>query len=125
MDARSVLVVEDNPVNVEVLIEMLIELGCQSMVAENGRAAIDEFKRERFDAVLMDCQMPVMDGFQAARGVRELERDHERGRTPIIAVTANATESDRKRCFDAGMDDFVKSFPTLAKTLSSSKPSNP
>ncbi len=108
MENVNVLVVEDNPVNAELLLEMLCELGCTSAVVENGRLAIDHFKRESYDAVLMDCQMPVMDGFEATREVRAFERQSDRARTPIIAVTANVTENDRLKCMQAGMDDFVK-----------------
>lgn len=108
MSEVNVLVVEDNPVNVEVLLEMLAELGCKSSVAGNGRDALGKFRRQRFRAVLMDCQMPIMDGFEATRGVREIERTDALERTPIIAVTANTRDSDREKCMLAGMDDFVK-----------------
>jgi len=111
----KVLVAEDNPVNVEVTRGMLERLGCAVAVAENGLAAADAFEVEGaaggFDAVLMDCQMPVMDGYEAARQIREQEGGG--GATPIIAVTANAFEEDRVACFAAGMSDFMAKPLTL------------
>jgi signal transduction histidine kinase/CheY-like chemotaxis protein len=101
-----VLLVEDNEINQEVAGAMLGALGLDYVVAGNGRDAIAKVAAESFDLVLMDCQMPVMDGFEAARAIRQLPG--ARGeRLPIIAVTANAMQGDEKRCLDAGMDGFV------------------
>jgi len=108
--AMKVLVVEDNQVNREYAIAVLEDLGCVVSTADNGRTGIDAWRQTQFDVVLMDCQMPVLDGFEAARTIRRLER--ERGvtrlqRTPMIALTANAMEGDRERCLAAGFDDYL------------------
>ena len=106
-DLRArVLVVEDNLVNQKVAVRTLEMLGCHTEVAENGALAIEALKEREFDVVLMDCQMPVLDGFEATRRIRELEKNAEK-RTPIIALTANAMQGDRERCLQAGMDDYV------------------
>ncbi len=104
----KVLVVEDTPVNQQVAMAMLENLGLDVEVAENGQEAVDAFDSDKFDAILMDIQMPVMDGLEATEIIREKEAGKSDGiRTPIIAVTANVTENDRKRCHAAGMDDFL------------------
>jgi signal transduction histidine kinase/CheY-like chemotaxis protein len=112
-DAR-VLVVEDQPVNRELTVAMLHKLGCRSEVAENGRLGVQAVREQRFDLVLMDCQMPEMDGFEAAAAIRLDEAD--RGpRLPIIALTANAVAGDRERCLAAGMDDYLSKPYTRAQ----------
>ena len=98
----SVLVAEDNPVNRMLVEAMLEELGCAVRCVENGAEALEALDAERFDIVLMDCQMPVLDGLEATRAARA--RDH---RLPIVAVTANAMEGDRARCLEAGMNDYL------------------
>jgi CheY-like chemotaxis protein len=116
----KVLVVEDNPVNREVAIGMLESLGCEAVAADNGWLAIEAMNDGTYDAVLMDCQMPVMDGLTATGEIRRRERGTNRARVPIIALTANAMEGDRDRCLAAGMDDFLsKPFTQqqLAKLL--------
>jgi two-component system, sensor histidine kinase and response regulator len=107
-----VLVAEDNLVNQKVAVRTLEMLGCQAEVAENGALAVEAFKQRDFDVVLMDCQMPVLDGFEAARHIRALERAGRR--VPIIAVTANAMQGDRERCLQAGMDDYLPKPVTMA-----------
>ncbi len=104
-----VLVAEDNLVNQEVALAMLESWGCEGLVAETGAAAVDMIQRETFDVILMDCQMPVMDGYQATAEIRRLAiRQRSTGRpVPIIALTANAMPGDRDRCLAAGMDDFL------------------
>jgi two-component system sensor histidine kinase/response regulator len=108
-----VLLAEDNAVNAEIAIELLRHFGCSIHWVSNGQEALDSFRRgEAFDLVLMDCQMPGMDGFEATRLVRELETAHSAAntsvhRTPIIALTANALSGDRERCIAAGMDDHL------------------
>ena len=102
-----ILLVEDNPVNREVALGMLENLGCTVVVAENGWLAIEAMNEPDFDAILMDCQMPVMDGFTATGEIRRREAAHGAQRLPIIALTANAMEGDRERCLRAGMDDFL------------------
>ncbi len=105
--APRILLVEDNPVNREVAIGMLESLGCSTEAVDNGRVAIDAMNGTSFDAVLMDCQMPVMDGLTATAEVRRRELTLGGPRVPIIALTANAMEGDRERCLAAGMDDFL------------------
>ena len=103
----NVLVAEDNLVNLEVAKQYLEDLGCTYDIAENGRDAVLACVQKRYDLVLMDCQMPVLDGL----GATEQIRDHERrtGREPmrIVAVTANAFDEDRKACIGVGMDDYM------------------
>jgi two-component system, sensor histidine kinase and response regulator len=103
----KILLVEDNPVNREVAVGMLESLGCVADAAENGRLAIEAMNAATYDAVLMDCQMPVMDGLTATGEIRRREHTSGAARVPIIALTANAMEGDRERCLGAGMDDFL------------------
>ena len=103
----KILLVEDNPVNREVAVGMLESLGCSAHAAENGWLALQAVNNDAFDAVLMDCQMPVMDGLTAAAELRRREQNSGGARLPIIALTANAMEGDRERCLAAGMDDFL------------------
>jgi signal transduction histidine kinase/CheY-like chemotaxis protein len=106
-ERARVLLVEDNIVNQEVAKEYLSELGCAVSVAANGREAIAAFGSERFDLIFMDCLMPEMDGFQATRQIRETEQRNNMAPTPIVALTANAYDSDRNNCLAAGMSDFL------------------
>ncbi len=103
----KVLVAEDNPVNQVIAAEYLANLGCTLTIAENGLQAVAALERETFDVVLMDCQMPEMDGLTATRVIRERERESGKPALPIIAVTANAFEEDRRRCLEAGMDGYL------------------
>ena len=82
-------------------------LGFEVTIAENGAVALDAFARGRFDIVLMDCQMPVLDGYAATRHIRELEARTAARRTPVIAITANTLTGDREKCLAAGMDDYL------------------
>ena len=114
-----VLLVEDNEINQEVATALLQEVGCEVAVASNGLIAVNMVKGMRFDLVLMDMQMPVMDGVSATRRIREMVGFDN---LPIIAMTANVLTQDRVRCLDAGMIDFVgkpiepvKLWQTLAK----------
>jgi PAS domain S-box-containing protein len=100
-----VLLAEDNPFNQKVATAMLKLLGCRVQVAATGVEAVAAARRGDFDLVLMDCQMPVMDGYEATRRIRELPAPA--GAVTIIAMTANALSGDRKACFVAGMDDFL------------------
>jgi signal transduction histidine kinase/CheY-like chemotaxis protein len=102
-----VLVAEDNPVNIEVAREYLDGLNCTVALASNGVEAVTAFAEPRFDIILMDCQMPEMDGLAATRRIREVEELLGMARTPIIAVTANAYDEDRRTCLAAGMDDYL------------------
>ena len=102
-----VLVAEDNPVNALVVEAMLREAGLEVDLVENGAQAVQRWERAPPDLVLMDCQMPELDGFAATRNIRLREARQQRLRVPIVALTANAYESDRERCFAAGMDDHL------------------
>jgi len=110
----SVLIAEDNPVNQQVLLRQVQRLGLIPEAVEHGQAALDMLAARSFDVVLMDCQMPVMDGYAATRKIRELEAAANAPRMPIVAVTANAMREDFDRCREAGMDDFVAKPVTLA-----------
>jgi two-component system sensor histidine kinase/response regulator len=105
-----VLLVEDNSVNQEICVQMLVNLGCDVEVVNDGRAALEAAFKQAYDVVLMDCQMPVMDGFEASAAIRSCEIEPAgpgRRRLPIIALTANAMAGDRERCLAAGMDDYL------------------
>ncbi len=117
--AARILIAEDNAVNQEVAMGMLETMGCSFVTAKNGREAVELFTQEKFDLVLMDCEMPQMDGFEATQRIREFENladqlpndEHRTRRTPIVALTAHALAEVRERCLAAGMDGFlVKPF---------------
>jgi two-component system sensor histidine kinase/response regulator len=112
-DDVRVLLVEDNAVNRMVALKMLAGLGCHVTVADNGREALDRFAADTFDVVLMDCQMPEMDGFEATAEIRRTEPAERH--TPIVALTANAMPEDRARCLAAGMDDYLSKPFTRAQ----------
>ena len=105
--ATTVLLVEDNPVNRQVAQRLLSLAGIAFDSAENGKEALDKMNAGNYAAVLMDCQMPIMDGYAATRKRRQYELEHGLARTPIIAMTANAMLGDREKCLDAGMDDYM------------------
>jgi signal transduction histidine kinase len=108
-----ILLVEDNPINQMVASKMLEKLGLDIILAGNGQEAIETLESEHIDAVLMDCQMPVLDGFAATRQIREQGRFVA---LPIIAMTANVMEGDRDKCIDAGMNDYIGK-PVVAADL--------
>ncbi|MGH8329211.1 MAG: response regulator, partial [Pseudomonas sp.] len=99
-----VLLVEDNPVNQLVAKGMLGKLGCEVIVAGHGGEALDQLEQSEFDLVLMDCNMPVMDGYEASRQIRRSGRWPQ---LPIVALTANAMSEERERCRAAGMSDYL------------------
>ena len=101
-----VLLAEDNPVNQMVASRMLEQHGHRITVAASGREAIDRFRQESFDLILMDVQMPEMDGFEATAALRAIEEGSGR-HVPIVAMTAHAMQGDRERCIQAGMDDYI------------------
>ncbi|MGF1692542.1 response regulator [Photobacterium kagoshimensis] len=103
-----VLVIEDTVVNQKVAKMMLEKMGMTVTVAANGLLGVEQFESQKFDLILMDCQMPVMDGFDATRRIRTIEADRGNGDTiPIVALTANVLKEERDKCFEAGMDDFL------------------
>ena len=113
-DAALVLVVEDSPVNRLVAVRVLERCGFRAHVVNDGREALQALSTQRYDAVLMDCQMPDIDGYEATR---ELRRREGGGRhTPVIAMTAHAMTGDRERCLEAGMNDYIAK-PVRAQTL--------
>jgi signal transduction histidine kinase/CheY-like chemotaxis protein len=115
LDHLSVLLVEDNMVNRTLALEMLQRLGCDAMHAGNGVEALDALEKQEFDVVLMDCQMPVMDGFIATRKLREREVARKLEPTRVVALTANALAGDREACLAAGMNDYLAKPFTLAQ----------
>ena len=110
-----VLLVEDSPVNLEVAGGMLDALGCEVVTASDGTLGVEHALGRRFDVVLMDCQMPLMDGYEATRKIRAAEAANQRAAVPIVAITANALPGDRERCLAAGMTDFISKPFTLRK----------
>jgi len=124
----KVLLAEDNKVNQLVATSALEKLGCSYELAENGEQAIEKLKEQNFDVVLMDCQMPVMDGYTATKTIRETEEKLNARPIPIIALTAGAMESDRQQCFQAGMNNYLtkpftqEQLSTILETTLSLKP---
>ncbi len=108
-----VLLVEDNLINQQVAKAMLVKLGCQVTLASNGAEAVATVCKQAFDLVLMDCQMPVMDGYEATAAIRQLPNG-QGARIPIVALTANALSGDEQKCRAAGMNDFVAKPCTMA-----------
>lgn len=103
-----VLLVEDNPVNQMIAKKMLEKLSLTYQLVENGEQALQKMQQPHdFDLLLMDCQMPVMDGYTATRSIRQYEAENKLRRTPIIAMTANTMENDKVACLQAGMDDYI------------------
>ncbi|MCB9916652.1 MAG: response regulator [Planctomycetes bacterium] len=124
----DVLLVEDNPVNRKLALAMLGRLGITPEVAEDGAQALEQLARRRFDVVLMDCQMPVMDGFEATRAIRAGRGGVLQPEVPIVAMTANAMAGDRERCLEIGMSDYVSKpirKDQLAEALQRWSPSRP
>lgn len=101
---RQILLVEDNPVNRSVIKAMLRSLGFETWIAVDGQQALEHVQQHTFAAVLMDCRLPLMDGYEATRRIRALG---QAGQLPIIAITANALQGDRERCLAAGMNDYL------------------
>jgi len=106
---------EDNLVNQKIALRLLEKAGLSADLAKNGREAVEAVQKSNYDLILMDCQMPEMDGFEATGAIRKLE-EATRRHTPIVALTANAMTGDRERCLDCGMDDYV-SKPFDVKAL--------
>ena len=102
-----ILIVEDHPAMQRATISIVQQFGHQTTLAVNGEQAVATAKAEKFDLILMDCNMPVMDGYEATVRLREMEARNELPFTPIIAYTSNDGEAARKACLSAGMDDFL------------------
>jgi CheY-like chemotaxis protein len=107
--ARSVLLVDDNEINVMVASEFLSRINIHPDVAVDGQDAINKLNETSSDysLILMDCQMPIMDGYQATKLIRQGQAGERYKHAKIIAVTANALTTDRQKCLDAGMDDYI------------------
>jgi CheY-like chemotaxis protein len=103
----KVLLVEDNPVNQAVALGMLEQMSCRVTTAGDGLDALRRFRKQSFDVVLMDCQMPEQDGYETTRRIRQIETGNGRTPTPVVALTANALAGDRERCLEAGMDEYL------------------
>jgi len=104
--SAPILLAEDNPVNRKLVLGQLRKLGYSAEVAENGQVAVDRMRERFYPLVLMDVQMPVMDGLEATRRIREDQAAKGGPRSVIVAVTANAMEGDRERFLASGMDDY-------------------
>ena len=110
IEPAKILLVEDNPINQQVSTLMLKKLNCETVLAENGQRALEELAKHEagyFQVVLMDCQMPVMDGYDATIAIRKGEAGEQHKAIKIIALTANAMDSDKERCIAAGMNDYL------------------
>jgi signal transduction histidine kinase/ActR/RegA family two-component response regulator len=125
----QVLLADDSPINQRLAIGLLEKKGCEIVLANNGREACEAFATKRFDLVLMDVQMPEMDGFDATEAIRAIEQDG--ARVPIIAMTADVMEGDRERCLQAGMDDYIAKpvraqvlYETIRRCVCRSQPAN-
>ncbi len=101
-----ILIAEDNPINQKLAVRLLQKQGHTSIVANNGREALETWARQPFDAILMDMMMPEMDGLEATIAIREREKTTG-AHIPIIAITANAMTGDREKCLAAGMDEYI------------------
>ena len=116
LPALDVLVAEDNPVNQKVILAMLRRLGWTVTLAANGREAFDQFTRRRFSLVLMDIQMPELDGFEATSLIRRHERENDLARTPVIALTAHTGNLRHEQCLSGDMDGVITK-PVTPQTL--------
>jgi PAS domain S-box-containing protein len=107
LKGKDILVVDDNEVNRLVVVKMLEKFGVNMETANDGGEAVGKVKRKKFDLIFMDCQMPNMDGYEATKVIREVEKANRQMHTPIVALTAHAVKGDDEKCFAAGMDDYL------------------
>lgn len=103
----SILLVEDNALNQKVVTFSLKKLDCDIHIANNGLEGLELFKQNKYNFILMDIMMPIMDGLESTKRIRAYEQEEQIEPTPIIAVTANALDNDRDKCIEYGMDDFM------------------
>ena len=122
LKGAKILIVEDNDINQELVLELLVTQGLRAKIVDNGQQALDELENDEYDGVLMDCQMPVMDGYEATRRIRQQPRF---ATLPIIAMTANTMKGDREKTLEAGMNDHIGKpidpddmFITMARWIS-------
>jgi len=106
-DSEKILLVEDNLVNCEIAVDMLETMGLEVDVANNGQQALDLYDNKLYRLILMDCEMPVMDGFSATKNIRERENKLQQVLVPIIALTAHAIPGSKEKCITSGMNDFL------------------
>jgi CheY-like chemotaxis protein len=106
-NGKKALVADDYLINQELTKEMLELMGCVVDVAEDGAIALDKFQKNQYDIIIMDVQMPNMDGYAATKNIRELEAKNGLKHIPIIAITASALQGDEEKCLHAGMDDYM------------------
>ncbi len=106
-DKISILLVEDNALNQKVVTFSLKKLDCDIHIANNGLEGLELFKQNKYNFILMDIMMPIMDGLESTKRIRAYEQEEQIEPTPIIAVTANALDNDRDKCIEYGMDDFM------------------
>lgn len=107
MKRMRILVAEDNIINQKIIRIILDRSDCDYEIAQDGNEALNQYQSGAFDLILMDCQMPHLDGIQAAQKIREFESTQKMQRCCIIAMTANAMKGDKEKCLSAGMDDFL------------------
>lgn len=103
----NILLVEDNLLNQRIVMFSLKKFNHEVVIANNGVEAVEKFQQQKFDVILMDIMMPVMDGLEATVKIREIEAANNAQRTPIIALTANTMDNDREKCLSYGMDEFM------------------
>jgi CheY-like chemotaxis protein len=116
------LVAEDNTINQMVIGEILQQSGFAYEIVSDGLEAVEAFEKKRYSLILMDCQMPNMDGFDATKKIREIEKDNfapGRRRIPIIALTANATKRDEEKCLEVGMDTYCSKPINIERLIAS------
>ena len=106
-DKPRLLIVEDNAVNQRLAQKAVSKLGFESDVSEDGQHALTAIQQKKYALILMDCMMPVMNGYEATQAIRDMENQADQKRIPIIAFTADTTDGNRERCIAAGMDDYL------------------